>query len=126
MPKGTQQVSVRVGLEWGTGVTQSVKHMTSAHVKILRFMNSSPASGSVLTAQSLEPQGGFGDSQTRHAVAFFSPKAISPSSRLTGNLRSPSLPPATCNSYTTQYTALKYKFQGGWYMINFLIVVKHT
>ena len=37
---------------WGT---QSVKHLTLAQVMILWFMGSSPASGSVLTAQSLEP-----------------------------------------------------------------------
>ena len=33
----------------------SVKHPTSAQVMISRFMGSSLASGSVLTAQSLEP-----------------------------------------------------------------------
>ena len=33
----------------------SVKRPTSAQVMILQFMSSSPASGSVLTAQSLEP-----------------------------------------------------------------------
>ena len=36
-------------------MAQSVKHPTSAQVMISRFMNSSPTSGSVLTAQSLEP-----------------------------------------------------------------------
>ena len=36
-------------------VAQSVKHLTSAQVMILWFMSSSPALGSVLTAQSLEP-----------------------------------------------------------------------
>ena len=39
----------------GAWVAQSVKHPTSAQVMILRFMGSRPASGSVLTAQSLEP-----------------------------------------------------------------------
>ena len=39
----------------GAGVAQSVKPPTSAQVMILWFMNSSPTSGSVLTAQSLEP-----------------------------------------------------------------------
>ena len=34
---------------------QSVNHQTSAQVVISRFMGSSPTSGSVLTAQSLEP-----------------------------------------------------------------------
>ena len=37
---------------WGA---QSVKCPTSAQVMISRFMSSSPPSGSVLTAQSLEP-----------------------------------------------------------------------
>ena len=39
----------------GAWVAQSVKRLTSAQVTISRFMGSSPASGSVLTAQSLEP-----------------------------------------------------------------------
>ena len=38
-----------------TWVAQSVKHLTSAQVMNLQFVGSSPASGSVLTAQSLEP-----------------------------------------------------------------------
>ena len=40
---------------WGTWVAQSVERPTSAQVMISRFVSSSPASGSVLTAQSLEP-----------------------------------------------------------------------
>ena len=40
---------------WGTWVAQSVERPTSAQVVILRSVSSSPASGSVLTAQSLEP-----------------------------------------------------------------------
>ena len=36
-------------------VAQSVKRPTSAQVMISQFVGSSPASGSVLTAQSLEP-----------------------------------------------------------------------
>ena len=36
-------------------VAQSVKRPTSAEVMISQFMGSSPASGSVRTAQSLEP-----------------------------------------------------------------------
>ena len=40
---------------WGAWVAQSVKHPTSAQVMISRFMSSSPVSGSVLTARSLEP-----------------------------------------------------------------------
>ena len=39
----------------GAWVAQSVKQLTSAQVTISRSMSSSPASGSVLTAQSLEP-----------------------------------------------------------------------
>ena len=39
----------------GAWVAQSVQHSTSAQVMILQFVNSSPASGSVLTAQTLEP-----------------------------------------------------------------------
>ena len=38
----------------GAWVAQSVKHPTSAQVMISQFVSSSPASGSVLTAQSLE------------------------------------------------------------------------
>ena len=36
-------------------MAQSVKHPTLALVMILRYVSSSPASGSVLTAQTLEP-----------------------------------------------------------------------
>ena len=36
-------------------MAQSVKHLTSAQVMISQPVSSSPASGSVLTAQSLEP-----------------------------------------------------------------------
>ena len=39
----------------GAWVAQSVGHLTSAQVMISQFLNSSSASGSVLTAQSLEP-----------------------------------------------------------------------
>ena len=39
----------------GTWVAQSVEHPTSAQVMISWFVSSSPTSGSVLTAQSLEP-----------------------------------------------------------------------
>ena len=38
----------------GTWVAQSVERLTSAQVMILQFVSSSPASGSVLMAQSLE------------------------------------------------------------------------
>ena len=39
----------------GAWVAQSVRHPTSAQVMISRFVGSSPALGSVLTARSLEP-----------------------------------------------------------------------
>ena len=39
----------------GAWVARSVKRPTSAQVMISRSVSSSPASGSVLTAQSLEP-----------------------------------------------------------------------
>ena len=39
----------------GAWVAQSVKRPTSAQVMISQFVSSSPESGSVLTAQSLEP-----------------------------------------------------------------------
>ena len=40
---------------WGASEARSVKCLTSAQVMISQFVGSSPASGSVLTAQSLEP-----------------------------------------------------------------------
>ena len=39
----------------GTWVAQSVEHLTLARVMIPWLMGSNPASGSVLTSQSLEP-----------------------------------------------------------------------
>ena len=36
-------------------MAQKVKHLTSAQAMVLQFVGSSPTSGSVLTAQSLEP-----------------------------------------------------------------------
>ena len=39
----------------GAWVAQSVKHPTSAQVVISQLVGSSPVSGSMLTAQSLEP-----------------------------------------------------------------------
>ena len=41
--------------KWGTWVAQLVKQLTSPQVRISGSMSSSPTSGSVLTAQSLEP-----------------------------------------------------------------------
>ena len=40
---------------WGAWVVQLVERLTSAQVMISRSVSSSPASGSVLTAQSLKP-----------------------------------------------------------------------
>ena len=40
---------------WDAWVAQLVKHLTLAQVTISQFVGSSLASGSVLTAQSLEP-----------------------------------------------------------------------
>ena len=42
-------------MSWGSWVAQSVKRPTSAQVMISRFVGSGPTSGSVLTAQLLEP-----------------------------------------------------------------------
>ena len=44
---------------WGTWVAQLVKCLTLAQVMISRLVSSSPTSGSVLTAQSLEPDFSF-------------------------------------------------------------------
>ena len=41
--------------DWSTWVAPSVKRPISARVMISRFVSSSPESGSVLTAHSLEP-----------------------------------------------------------------------
>ena len=46
---------VRVSSDWSAWVARSVECPTSAQVMILQFVSSSPASGPVLTAQSLEP-----------------------------------------------------------------------
>ena len=40
---------------WGSWVAQPIERLTSAQVMISWLVSSSPASGSVLTAQSLEP-----------------------------------------------------------------------
>ena len=50
--KGTD---FKIGRLRGTWVAQPVKHPTSAQVSISWFVSSSPVTGSVLTAQSLEP-----------------------------------------------------------------------
>ena len=46
---------LRVVCSRGAWVAQSVKRPTSAQVMISRFLGLSPTSGSMLTAQSLEP-----------------------------------------------------------------------
>ena len=48
----------KINKHWGTWVAQSVLRPTSAQVMISQFVSSSPASGSVLTARSLEPASG--------------------------------------------------------------------
>ena len=45
----------KVNKHWGAWVAQSVGRPTSAQDMILQFVSSSPTSGSVLTARSLEP-----------------------------------------------------------------------
>ena len=48
-------VSLKTKGRWGAWVAQAVERPTSAQVMISRSVGSSPASGSVLTPQSLEP-----------------------------------------------------------------------
>ena len=50
-----EAASEKASMCWGTWMAQSVEHQTSAQVMISQFVGSSPMSGSVLTAQSLEP-----------------------------------------------------------------------
>ena len=47
--------SSKLGRRWGAWVAQSGKCLTSAQVMISRVVGSSPVSGSLLTARSLEP-----------------------------------------------------------------------
>ena len=49
------EAALKLDISGGTRVAQSVKRPTSAQVMISWFVSSSPASGSVLTAWSLEP-----------------------------------------------------------------------
>ena len=51
----TKAVGHNSVVRWGDWVAQSVKRLTLAQVMISWFMSMSPALGSVLTAQSLEP-----------------------------------------------------------------------
>ena len=53
-PEGRAALALKIDLR-GAWVARSVKRPTSAQVMISRSVGSSPASGSVLTAQSLEP-----------------------------------------------------------------------
>ena len=53
--QGTRLCATKSRMVWGAWEAQLVKRPTSAQVMILRSVSSSPASGSVLTAQSLEP-----------------------------------------------------------------------
>ena len=55
LPHWRKSLSLIVAPYWGSWVAQSVELLTLAQVTILRFVSWSPASGSVLTAQSLEP-----------------------------------------------------------------------
>ena len=59
---------------WGTWVAKSVKRPTSAPVMISRFVSLSPASGSLLTAQSLGPASPFFPALTHSCSVAFSLK----------------------------------------------------
>ena len=56
--KTNQKRVYRKACLWGACVAQSAEGQTSAQVIISRFLSLSPASGSVLTARSLEPASG--------------------------------------------------------------------
>ena len=49
------QALIKIETCWGDQAAQLVERLTSAQVMISPSMSSSPTSGSVLTAQSLEP-----------------------------------------------------------------------
>ena len=51
---GCQPPTIKSLLGWGAWVAQSVARLALAQVMILQFVSSSPASDSVLTAQSLK------------------------------------------------------------------------
>ena len=53
--ENVEALAQKLGKCRGTWVAQSVERPTLAQVMISQLMSSSPASGSVLTAQSLEP-----------------------------------------------------------------------
>ena len=50
-----RRAALKTAEERGTWAAQSVKHWTSVQVMILQSVSLSPASGSVLTGQSLKP-----------------------------------------------------------------------
>ena len=52
---GYSVASVRMTFPQGAWAAQSIKHLASVQVMVSRSVGSSPASGSVLAAQSLEP-----------------------------------------------------------------------
>ena len=51
----TQWHPLKISYGQGAWVARSVKHMTLAQIMISQLVSLSPTSGSVLTAQSLEP-----------------------------------------------------------------------
>ena len=51
----TLEQKAKESKEGGAWVAQSVRHLTSAQVMISQLVGSSPMSGSMLTASSLEP-----------------------------------------------------------------------
>ena len=53
--EGGRILLAEVAWVWGTRVAQSAERPSSAQAMISLFVSSSPASGSVLTGQSLEP-----------------------------------------------------------------------
>ena len=55
LPRSRSFSLSKMNTHWGAWAAQSVKRPTSAQVMISRFVSSSPASGSALTARSLEP-----------------------------------------------------------------------
>ena len=67
--------ALKISISRGAWVAQLVKHPSSPQVRISRFVSSSPALGSVLTAQGLEPASDSGspslsDSSCSHSVSL--------------------------------------------------------
>ena len=67
------QFCLKQGLRRGAWVAQLVERPASAQVMISRFVSSSPVSGSVLTARSLEPGARFGFSVSPSCALSVSP-----------------------------------------------------